>query len=304
MTNKIKVETLLTNEIEFEDFERILVCDDKRSIEVIGIKNRICHSKTVERIDKDKYFYIPTQEVRYYNRNSSRKDCIANLNKTFKKIKKAINYNFDGLDNELHIVLTYEEPMFEPSCLSKDFKSFWNKIKYRYENLEYVRVAEPHVSGSWHLHVLVKDLKSPYLFIPYEFIRECWGRGNIKVVRIKNVDRMSTYFFPSFKETASKKAREKAERLEYYPKGFNIYRVSKGIHIPKPTETTIGEAYRLIDDDCKQAYSAVSDIIETDEYGNEILLNQIFKQQYIRNKHSVNQISKPELSDEGKEVDE
>lgn len=299
-TDKIKIETLLTKEIEFENFQRLRVCDDKRNVEVMGTKNRICHQKTIERIDKEKYIYLPTKEVRYYNRNFSRKDCIVNLNKTFNKIRKIINYNFDGSDNELHIILTYKEPMFEPSYLSKDFKSFWNKIKYRYKSLEYLRVAEPHASGSWHLHLLVKDFKSPYLFIPYEFIRACWGRGNIKVVRIKNVDRMSTYFFPSFKETALEKAREKAERLEYYPKGFNIYRASKGIHIPKSIDMTIGEIYKLVEN-CKLTYSAVSDIKTTDEYGNEILLNQIAKQQYIRNKHLVNQISKPELSENGKE---
>lgn len=303
MTNRIKVETLLTNDIEFEGFERLRVCDDKRSIEVTGIKNRIIHQKTIERIDKEKYIYLPTNELRYYNRNFSRENCITNLNKTFKKIRKIINYNFDGSDNEFHIILTYKEPMFEPSYLSKDFKSFWNKIKYRYKSLEYLRVAEPNASGSWHLHILVKNFKSPYLFIPYEFIRECWGRGNIKVVRIKNVDRMSTYFFPSFNENASKKAREKAERLEYYPKEFNIYRTSRGIHIPKSVDKTIGEIYRLVDN-CKLTRSAVSDIKTIDEYGNEILLNQIVKQQYTRNKNSVNQISEPELSGNGKEVDE
>lgn len=303
MNKPIKVKTLLTNEIEFEEFQRIRVCDDKRNIEIIGIKNKIDSSNKIKRIDKDTYRYLPTNEIRYYNRNTTRKDCEANLKKTFHKIRKIINYNFSGSNNELHITLTYEEPMYEPSNLSKDFKKFWDKMKYRYKNLQYLRVAEPNASGSWHLHILVKDFKSPYLFIPYEFIRECWGRGNIKVVRIKNVDRMSTYFFPSFNENASKKAREKAERLKYYPKGLNIYRASKGMYVPKFMDKTIGETCRLVDD-CKQKHSSISDIIGTDEYGNEILLNQIFKQQYIRDKNSINQVSEPELSGNGKEVDE
>lgn len=303
MANKIIVKTLLTNEIEFNDFERKRVCDDKRNIEVTGIKNRINHQKTIERIDKEKYIYLPTGELRYYNRNKTRKESKDNIRKTFIKIKRIINYNFNGSNNELHIVLTYREPMFEPSKLNKDFKSFWNKIKYKYKNLEYLRVAEPHSSGGWHLHILIKNFKNPYLFIPYEFIEKCWGRGNIKVVRIKNVDRMSTYFFPSFKETASQKAREKAERLKYYPKGFNIYRASKGMFIPKFIDMTAKEIESLVQD-CELTYSAISDIKTTDEYENEILLNQIAKQQYTRNKHSVNQISEPELSGNGKEVDE
>lgn len=303
MTEKIKVETLLTNEIEFDDFKRMRVCDDKRIIEVTGIKNMNRSSKSIERLDNERYVYLPTKEIRYYNRNATRKDCKTNLIKTFKRIRQIINYNFNGSDNEIHITLTYKEPMLKPSNLSKDFKNFWNKIKYRYKNLEYLRVAEPHASGSWHLHILVKDFKSRYLFIPYEFIRNCWGRGNIKVIRIKNVDRMSTYFFPSFKETASEKAREKAERLKYYPKGFNIYRASKGLYIPKSIEMTMGEINGLVDN-CKLTYSAVSDIKTIDEKGDEILLNQIFKQQYMRNKNSINQTSQPELSGEGKEVDE
>lgn len=303
MINKYRVDTQETNNFNLEEFERKRVCDDKKCIEVIGIKNTNRSSNSIRKIDNEKYVYIPTGEVRYYNRNLTRKECKTNLIKTFTKIKRIINYNFNGSKNAIHIILTYKELMLEPSKLSNDFKSFWNKIKYKYNNLEYLRIAEPQESGSWHLHILVKDVKSPYLFIPYEFIRECWGRGNIKVVRIKNVDRMSTYFFPSFKETASKKAKEKAERLKYYPKGFNIYRASKGLYRPKFIDMTLGEINKLVDD-CKLTYSAISNIKTIDEKGDEVLLNQIVKRQYIRNKHSVNRVSKPELSGERKEVDE
>lgn len=65
------------------------------------------------------------------------------------------------------------------------FNCFWKKLKQEYSNLEYVYVVEQyeHRDG-WHIHALIKDMKSNKLYISNETIEKYWNEGYTKTNRI------------------------------------------------------------------------------------------------------------------------
>ena len=193
--------------------------------------------------------------------------------------------------------------MFDSTQIKYHFKAFWRKFRKAYPHCEYVRIAEPNDIGAWHIHFLVKDTVNDYLFIPVERISKLWGNGNVFVERIEYAYGLANYFVPSFKKSATVKARKKAQRLKYYPQYFRNFTYSKGIIVPDYVGTDYEEYSELTKG--RELHYATSDknIFEVSEDGKKKWLNTTRFEEYV-DKHLITTDSKPELSGNGKEVEE
>lgn len=198
-----------------------VVYETNHITELTVIENRTQKLLNYKRISKTEYYDKSTREVKQYKRH---KTTSKNVGKSLTKLKRLVNNNFVGNDNELHITLTYSNPTLDKEQLSTDFKKFWKKLKYRYTELEYICVYERHISDFWHIHCLVKDTTEKSLFIPHDEIKMLWQQGNIHVNRIYDNDNIGAYF--------CKYARHSKSELDEYPKNSKVYSCSRGIKQP------------------------------------------------------------------------
>lgn len=203
--------------------------------------------QTIRKLDKHRYLIIKTGEVKEFTKANVYKQN-ENLRKTFTRLMGLIRNNFTSdSQNQLFITLTYAEGIRDRELLYTDLDKFMKRLRYQYKDhkLEYITVAEPHKSGDWHLHLMLKSDK-PVLYIDNKDMERIWGKGMTETERLKSDD-VGTYYVAYFTDVLDEtklaegetmsKARQKGERLKYYPKGFNFYRASRGIE--KPIEKTM-----------------------------------------------------------------
>lgn len=100
------------------------------------------------------------------------------------------------------------------------------------------------MSGSWHLHVLLKKKDGKFPFIDNnQIIEPMWKYGFTSLKRVKQSDHVANYLMaylsdvkinlPSDDNSKTEKAFVKGARLHYYPTGINIFRRSRGIRNPE-----------------------------------------------------------------------
>lgn len=294
--SNIKVLNSTTNKLETKYFSSIKVCDCGNYLYVKYSKSKRNVKFYTKRISKNEYVDIRTGEVFEYNRKYEKSI------DSFYKISKIINRNFRGTKNELFITLMYDVDLFDSTQIKDDFKAFWRKFRKAYPNCEYIRIAEPNDIGAWHIHFLVKDTINEYLFIPVEKLSKLWGNGKVFVERIDYVYGLSNYFIPSFKKSATEKAQRKAQRLKYYTKYFRNFTYSSGIVVPKFDEKDYEEYCELVKGYNLKYSSGDKNIVELTDDGKSKLLNVTRFEEYIDKNSTINQISKPELSEKGGEV--
>lgn len=295
--SKIEVVNSTTNKLGAKYFASIKVCDCGSILYVKFSKSKRKGKFYTKRISKNEYVDTRTGEVFEYTKEYEKS--IA----SFFKIREIINRNFKGTKNELFITLKYDIDLFDSTQIKDDFKAFWRKFRKAYPHCEYVRIAEPNDFGAWHIHFLVKDTKNDYLFIPVERLSKLWGKGNVFVERIDYFYGLSNYFIPSFKKSATVKARKKAQRLKYYPQYFRNLTCSKGIIVPDYVGKDYEEYSELTKDRELHYATADKNIFEVSEDGKKKWLNTTRFEEYV-DKHLITTDSKPELSGYGKEVDE
>lgn len=104
-------------------------------------------------------------------------------------------------------------------------------------------VLEPQITGSWHMHCLIRSNVGRLPFINNNSVIEpMWGQGFTKLKRLKASDNVAAYLMAylgnvKYEVTDSETGKTskkivKGGRLHYYPKGVNIYRRSRGIKDP------------------------------------------------------------------------
>lgn len=294
--DKLKIIKKNTNQIKTKYFASIKVCDCGDTLEVKLNKTKRTGKFNTRRISRDQYVDIRTGEVFEYN-NDYEKSIYS-----FFTIKRTIIRNFKGTLNERFVTLTYAEKMYDNKLIADDFKAFWRKFKRKYPNCEYVRIAEPHRDGSWHIHLLVKDTINEYLNLLSSEITKLWGNGYAHIEMINNIYGLANYFIPSTKSSASKSAQDKAQRLKYYTKYFRNFTYSSGIVVPKFDEKDYEEYCNLIKNYYLKYSSGDKNIIELTDDGKSKLLNVTRFEEYVDKNSTINQISKPELSEKGEEV--
>jgi hypothetical protein len=283
--------------------------DENVKIKIMGNVSEIMYMQKVNRcdfpvvkIDKDTYRVKETGEIKEYEHIENRSQETESLRRTFKRIRELINTNFVGNKNELAFTITYDENMTDVKRLYNDFRKFMMRLKYKYEDVDYISVVEPQGRGAWHCHVLLRFNKMDKLYIPNKEIATMWGNGFVKVKAIKqNVDNLGAYLSAYLgdveyneenlksapmgqygalnvieKEVEGKpKKFIKGGRLYMYPPGMNIYRKSKGIREPEVHNFKYEKAKNIVGS-ATPNYTVTYDIIDDDG----IKLNTIIYEQY------------------------
>ena len=176
------------------------------------------------------------------------------LRQIFTKMRQLINCNFDAEDSdrELFVTLTYRENMQDGKRLYKDFDKFIKRLKHNHSEHEflYIAIVEPQARGAWHIHLLLKTLNQPRLYIPHEAIERLWGHGMTRTERL-DVDNLGSYFIAYLSNAElddnAIRAMEvpesdikikdgkkylKGSRLKWYPDYMQIYRNSRNVVKP------------------------------------------------------------------------
>jgi hypothetical protein len=189
----------------------------------------------ISRIDKNRYLYKPTGEVRCYkHRTPTPTVARASLPRTFARLRDLIRCNFIGGNKELFITLTYADNVTDPARLAHDLDLFFKRLKRMMagHELQYIAVIEPQERGAWHVHLMLKSDKM--LYIPDKQLRGLWRQGITQTERLHNADDLGAYYVTYFTDLLSTEhKRRKGARLGLYPAAFKFYRCSQGIVRPQ-----------------------------------------------------------------------
>lgn len=232
----------------------------------------------IQKYNKDHYIDLRTGEFCNFNHNTTRADDMGSVAQSLKRLREIINTNITEPQNALWVTLTYHENMKNEKRLYEDFRRFHQRLKHYHEKnglppYVYVVAAEPQGRGAFHLHLLLIYQKSSP-FISNEDISKIWRHGFTKTTALKKVDNVGAYLSAYLGDmslqkvlkngklhlkTAVKEITEtdgqsnknskyyiKGARLRLYPKGFRLYRTSKGIKLPTVTEMTYHEALKVV----------------------------------------------------------
>lgn len=235
----------------------------KDSFQVVAVNKQNKSFKT-KKISKAEYVNTETGEIHQYKKTSAEKGkSTKSARKSTNMINDLIHNNFQAKKNEWSSVLTYKEYMTCSTQLYEDFEKFWKKFKYKYgKNVDYISIAEPHESGSWHLHVLIRFNEKEEIPIKPSDINDLWGKGHVSMKEIYDVPGLAGYL-------------SKGERLIHYPPGMNMYRASRGIKKPKKERVIYGQLKEKIEDATLDSSSHTDNI-----YDGERLVNKIIKEKY------------------------
>ena len=133
--------------------------------------------------------------------------------------------------------------MTDRSTASKDFKSFWKRLKYHYSSMDYIVMYEPDHRGIWHIHILVKKNDTDRLFIDNNILHEIWGKGFTKIKRTSGNDNIGAYFTILL---GRHNCNKKTSRIQYYEKHKKLYTKSRGILQPSHLYMTYEEAQEFL----------------------------------------------------------
>ena len=287
--NKIKIKKLpyacLSNA------EIIKVFEGNGIVEVESMQKAPFSLNRFVKVSKTEYVDKETGEIKKYKKTETRNQNPNELRKTFKALRRLINYNFCGGNNEKHITLTYGKLMKDEKQVNRDFRHWWRKIKKHFPSLEYICVTEYQASGSIHLHILVKDIENEDLPLDKTLLNETWTKGFSEVTEIKNVSNLGAYFSARFTDIDLKEDIEnentskliiKGARLKFYKTGQRIFTTSRGI-VRNKGHTVTEEEVEEITKGAKLVYADSKIITKTNDKGKEIVVNTITYQQFNKN---------------------
>lgn len=254
-------------------------------IEVITIEKRCTNISNYRKVNKYGCVNIETGEFIQNKINEKTiEDLQARMKKSSNELRRIINFNYTGNHTEKFITLTYDCKMYDYKQVNSDFKKFWSRFTYAYPNCEYIRVVEPQLNGSFHIHVLVKRKDYINLFIPNENLSEIWGKGGTWIKPLPFAENFGAYFCTKFSQEDSddsnkSKSYDKGIRINCYPDNFRLYTCSKGIKKPK----SFNIKYRDLKDYVgvrSPRYEFTKTIKGINEVGEEVAVNHITFEQY------------------------
>jgi len=287
--NEIKIKKLPFAVLE--KAEIIKVFEGNGIVEVESMQKSPFSLNRFVRLSKTEYVDKETGEIKKYNTTKTRNQNPNELRKSFKLLRRLINYNFCGRNNEKHITLTYGELIQDYKQVNKDFRQWWRVIKRYFPNLEYICVMEYQARGSIHLHILVKDISNEDLPLEQTLLDKTWTKGFSEVTEIKSNSNLGAYFSARFtdidlnediqNENASKLIL-KGARLKFYKTGQKIFTTSRGI-VRNKGHTVTQEELEEITKGAKMVYADSKVISKINDKGKEIVVNTITYQQFNKN---------------------
>lgn len=239
-----------------KDKPRVTFVQTGNITEITTMDKRNDHA-TIKRLDKDTYIVLSddTETPRKFNLSENRGQNADGIKRTMRKLRLLINNNFTGAPSELFVTLTYRDGVRGKAGLEQlyqDFDKFIKRLRYycqhKHENapiiIEYLCCVEPHASGCFHAHVLLRgDCKR--LYIPNAKMEELWGQGFTKTQSLTKVDNVGAYLsaylsnIPVSDDVEGENVVEKngkkyvkGARLHFYPRNTRLIRHSKGIITP------------------------------------------------------------------------
>lgn len=264
--------------IKKDEFVYVKKCG--QHVEVVSVNGKEVKPPDITKLNSDTYVVNSTGEVRQFNKATDRSQSKDSLRKTFKNLRDLINANFEGAANELFVTLTYRGDLQtnDHEQVYKDFKNFMKRFRtyYKDKKIEYINVVEPHASGNYHMHVLLKFIGEKKIYIPNEVnvetnesinapLRDLWGKGNVNIRTLKNNDNIGIYLTAyltdievpddyekdgvEIKEVevdGKKKKFIKGGRLSFYEQGMKIFRPSRGIEKPEKEEMKYEEIKKVV----------------------------------------------------------
>ncbi|WP_310879150.1 rolling circle replication-associated protein [Priestia megaterium] len=257
--------------------------------------------QNIQKLDSERYVDLDTGEIKNFDRTENRSQGLNSLRKTFRRLRELINTNFVGSGNELFITLTYRPELqtSDTKQVYNDYVKFMKRLKYKYREtstIDYINVLEPHASGKFHMHVLMRFNDIPKAYIKNEELAKIWGNGFVKVNSLEKVDNIGAYVtayltdleVPTTAKGDSVKEKEvvrdgdevekkkfiKGGRLHYYPTGVNIYRKSKGIEEPLVEQTTYKETQKKLGAATPNHIYGVELIDDENNFKNTIIKEQ------------------------------
>ena len=299
MEKKRSVKIQKVEEQIISDSAMVTVTEMAHIVEVQHMKkvNKRAH---IKKIDKEHYVDLSTGEMRKFELSEVRAHNINSLRQTFKKMRYLINNNFIGNRNELFVTLTYRGDLqtSDSVTVSKDFDRFMKRFKRKYGDVDYIRVLEPHASGNWHLHVLIRLNEVEDAYVSNEDMSKLWKNGFVNVQSVRNVDNVGAYLtayladvsveeltesgvFPDVNEGIVEKEFQgegkryvKGGRLSFYPTGLNVYTRSKGIVAPERKEMSYANAKKIARHGTPHYKKSISIADESSDYQNTITYEQ------------------------------
>ena len=274
----------------------------------IQYMQKMNHTATIKKLSKDEYCDLATGEIKEFKHMDVRTDSYNSLRQTFKKLRYLINNNFRGRKNELFVTLTFKpdetgwRPMVgDNKYLSKCFTAFNRKLqaKYGVENVQFIRVLEPHADGHAHYHVLLRFDGYNSIYISNGELAEMWGKGHVTVHSLKNVDNIGAYVsayltdvefnektdagtvFKAMQEDRRLEIKKvdgeekkfiKGGRLHMYPSGKQIYNKSKDMSMPERERMTYKKAKKIVGS-AEPHYSKKYEI-ESEDFTNTVIFQQ------------------------------
>lgn len=223
----------------------------------------IQQSEKVKRIDKNTYLDPNTNEVKEYTFNTERTQNESTFYRTRRKLNWLILNNFSGGNQELFLTLTYKKHIQNSFELATDFRNYMKRINNHFKgqhSFDYIVIREPHLSGSWHMHVLLRyddEITSEIKTI----LTERWKNGTAHIQNIIQVNKLAAYLTAHLTHlvvdengedtvmvdysSMTTKTIMKNARLGLYPMRLRIYSSSKGIKKPIKKYMTFAECKRL-----------------------------------------------------------
>lgn len=230
--------------------------------------------QNIKKMNKDEYVDLKTGEIKEFNHFENRKDSYNSLRQTFKKLKYLVNNNFNGKKNELWVTLTYRgvEQTNDIKKVSRDYDNFRGRLERKFKkttSVDMLKILEPHASGNWHLHVLMRFNDVKTIYVHSSEMAELWSHGFATVKSLKDVDNIGAYISAYLSDleltdqTVQVALREdrkiavkevdgeekkfiKGGRLHLYPPGSNIYSKSKGIKYPERKKTKYKNVKKIV----------------------------------------------------------
>ena len=287
--NEIKVKKLPFAVLN--NAEIIKVFEGNGIVEVESMQKAPFSLNRFVRLSKTEYVDKETGEIKKYNTTKTRNQNPNELRKSFKLLRRLINYNFCGRNNEKHITLTYGELIQDYKQVNKDFRQWWRVIKRYFPNLEYICVMEYQARGSIHLHILVKDISNENLPLEQTLLDKTWTKGFSEVTEIKSNSNLGAYFSARFTDIDlnediqnenTSKLILKGARLKFYKTGQKIFTTSRGI-VRNKGHTVTQEELEEITKGAKMVYADSKVISKINDKGKEIVVNTITYQQFNKN---------------------
>jgi len=249
----------------------------------------------IQRLSKDEYVVLASGEVKQFKPAEGKMR--EALRRTFQELKALIRTNFSADDPyQKFITLTYRgADMTDRERLYADFKKFMMRLKEHCKGhqLEYIVVAEPHASGGWHMHLMLKSMVMG-LWIDKDKLTEIWGHGYTEIAQLKSDDvgQYYVHYFTSLQAEAKdlrngvadpeagSKAYIKGGRLQYYPQGFRFYRCSRGIRRPTREEIMYWKVQNEYGKPKRQR--AIKLVVKDEAAGTEDCINHIQREAFRR----------------------